>query len=257
MDNIRESRHDDDDTIGLVELATILIRRRRIFFGTFLFAVTLGVIAALFLPEKHEYVSLIQLAENGDGDFLEAPGVVGATIESRWVPEREAVFLDRHGRGLPFGVRVDNPKGTGLIRLITKAGEEQRQLVSEVHSGLIDKVHERQQKLFDSARKSIDTRIESQDAVIDALQAIGSGENTASALASALQEKAELEGEKAALQAPEVLVTSRRAASTVGPAKLLIISLALILGLLGGLTLAFLSEFVAVVRANINRLQTK
>ena len=82
-----------------------------------------------------------------------------------------------------------------------------------------------------------------------------SSENTASALAAAIQKQAELESDKESLKSAEVLVTSRQSNDSKGPAKALIVALGLMLGLMGGVFLAFFSEFIALVRDSLNNAQ--
>lgn len=252
---IPESRQDYGDEISLVDLATTFIRRRRVFYATFLVVTVLAVIYAMMTPAKYEYVSLVQLAEDGKGKYIEEPGSVVATLENRWIPEQVATFAEVNDRGLPFKVQAANPKDTGLIRLSTETTEEQSDLVSEIHTNLITSVQERQQQLIETAKNTLDKRIASQGKVVEALQSMVSSENTASALAAAIQKQAELESDKDSLKSAEVLVTSRQSNESKGPAKALIVALGLMLGLMGGVFLAFFSEFIALVRDSLNNAQ--
>ncbi|MDO3720309.1 Wzz/FepE/Etk N-terminal domain-containing protein [Marinobacter sp. chi1] len=240
------------EEISLVDLATTFVRRRRVFYISFLVITLLAIIYVLMTPARYEYVSLIQLAEDGKGEYLEAPGTVVANLESRWIPEHVATFTEVNERGLPFEVKATNPKETGLIRLTTDATEEQSDLVSEIHTKLITNVKERQQKLIEITGNTLDKRIASQAAVVAALQAMESSESTALALSSAIQKQAELESDKEALKPAEVLVTSRQSNHGKGPGKALIVALGAILGLMVGVILAFSAEFVALVRDSLS-----
>ncbi|WP_199456993.1 MULTISPECIES: lipopolysaccharide biosynthesis protein [unclassified Marinobacter] len=241
--------------MSLVDLATTFIRRRRIFYATFFVIITLALIYALMAPAKYEYISLVQLAKDGKGGYLEAPSSVVATVENRWVPEQVANFAERNQRDLPFRVQAGNPKDTNLIRLITETTEEQRELVNEIHANLIADVIDRQQQLIEAARNTLDKRIASQDTLVEALQAMEGSESAGSALVLALQEQAELENDREAMKPAEVLVTSRKSTGSTGPAKALIVTLGGLLGLLAGLSLAFISEFIALVRIRLSDMQ--
>ncbi|MBD3655370.1 Wzz/FepE/Etk N-terminal domain-containing protein [Marinobacter sp.] len=251
MSNTLDNRREYNDEISLVDLAATFVRRRRVFYVTFLVVTLLAVVYALMTPAKYEYVSLLQLAEDGEGEYLEEPGAVVATLENRWIPEEAATFTQINERRLPFKVKVYNPKDTGLIKLSTETTEQQATLVTELHTSLINSVIERQQQLIERSRKVLESRIASQGKVVESLQALGSSENSATALASAIQKQAELESDMESLKPAQSLVTSRQSTDGKGPSKALVVVLGALLGVMGGVFLAFFSEFIVLVRDSL------
>lgn len=257
MSNTLDNRREYNDEISLVDLAATFVRRRRVFYVTFLIVTLMALVYALMTPAKYEYVSLLQLAEDGDGEYLEEPGAVVATLENRWIPEETATFAQRNERRLPFKVQVSNPKDTGLIKLSTETTEQRAALVKEMHTSLINSVIERQQQLIERSRKVLESRIASQGKVVESLQALGSSENSATALASAIQKQAELESDMESLKPAQSLVTSRQSTDGKGPSKSLIVVLGVLLGVMGGVFLAFFSEFIVLVRDSLVNAQVE
>lgn len=246
-----ETQRDTGGEITLVELATTFIRRRQVFYVTFLLITVLALVYALITPAKYEFVTMVQLAKDGQGVYVEQPGVIVNTLENRWIPEQVASYMRVHDSSLPFTVTAVNPNNTGLIRLTSVATEQQGELVSEIHANLVAEVKERQEQMTEMLRNKLDKHIASQSTVVDALQTMGGGENSALALASAIQRRAELETEKESFLPGEVLVISRQSNGNMGPSKTLVLALGLMLGLMGAVFMAFFAEFLSQVRQSL------
>jgi len=248
----QETQRETGNEITLVELATTFIRRRRVFYVTFLLITVLALGYIVMTPAKYEFVTLVQLAKDGKGVYVEQPGVIVNTLENRWIPEQVASFMRGHNSSVPFTVTAVNPSDTGLIRLTSVATEQQGELVSEIHASLVAEVKERQEQMTAMLRNNLDKHIASQSKVVDALKSMGGGENAALALASAIQKRAELENEKKSFLPGEVLVVSRQSNSRMGPGKFLVLALGLILALIGAVFMAFFAEFVSQVRKSLS-----
>ncbi len=104
-----------DDEISLVDLAATFLKRRRVFYAVFLLVTLAGVVYAVLAPEKHEYITLVKLAEKSGGEYIEDPSTVIAELESLWVPDLQAAYHAEHDRSLPFKITAINPEDTGLF----------------------------------------------------------------------------------------------------------------------------------------------
>ena len=249
MDNTPERRATYDDEISLVDLALTFIRRRRVFYVVFLATTLAGLAYALLLvPEKYEYVSLYQMAEVDSGETVEAPATTIATLENRWFPEIQASHRQTEEEKLPFEISFSNPEDTGLIRIASEASPENSVLVEQTHRKLIEQVKERQQTLLAREKQSLENRIE---VIGRALESLQGGENTGSAIAEAYEKRVELEGRLEVLNPGEALVVIRESAESKGTSKRLIVILAVILGGMMGVFLAFFSEFIGLVREQL------
>lgn len=248
MNNAPEQRPYYDDEISLVDLAATFIRRRRIFYAVFILVTLAGLAYALLAKETYQYTSLIQVAEKSSGEYLEEPPTTIATLENRWLPDQETIFRAEMDRKLPFSITFSNPENTGLIRFVSEATEENGKNVEQVHKSLIENIQERQNALLEREKKGIQSQLESVNRSIETLQG---GVDTGSAIAEAFERKTDLESDLESLKSAEVLVVSRQSADKTGPARTLIVGLAVILGSIGGVFLAFFAQFAISVRSQL------
>ncbi|MEX2474392.1 Wzz/FepE/Etk N-terminal domain-containing protein [Marinobacter sp.] len=248
MNNVPEQRPYYDDEISLVDLAATFIRRRRVFYVVFLVTTLVGLAYALLMPGKYEYVSLYQMAEVESGKTVVAPATTIATLQNRWFPEVQATHREMEEEKLPFEINFSNPENTGLIRMASEASQENATLVEETHKKLINQVKERQQSLLTRDKKSLENRIEAIDRAVESLQG---GEDTGSAIADAYEKRVDLEGKLEGLNPGETLAVSRESAERTGTSRSLVVVLAAVLGGMLGVFLAFVAEFVMLVREQL------
>jgi len=251
MNSVQEKTSEYGREVSFVDLAATFVRRRHVFYWTFLLTVLAGVISALVASEKYQYVSLIESAEKASGEYIEEPAVIVSTLANRWVPDVISSFAQKDERKLPFRVQVANPDQTGLIRITSVATADSSALVDQAHQQLIENVVDRQQRLIESHEQSLQRQADSLDKVIDSLRSSGSGENTQTALATAIEKRVDLAARIESLKPAEVLVVGRKSTEKRGPARVVIIALSAILGVILGVSLAFFTEFVIVVREKL------
>lgn len=238
------------DEISLVDLAATLVRRRYAFFMVFGIVLLLGIAYALVSPERYEYSSLVQLAVKIEGKPLESTAVTLATAHNKWIPELEAEYRALGGGNLPFGVEVTIPAGTALIRILSEAQPGQSALVEKQHRTLTEVLLGHQTNLLQKERALLEGRIKVLDQVVRQLP--GSPES-AVAVASAIERRAELEAGLAALEEAEMLFLARQGEVRLSPKRALIIVLALVMGSLLGVIAAFFLEFLKAVRAAVKK----
>lgn len=240
-----------DDEISLVDLTSTFLKRRRIFYVVFLVTLAAGILYAILIPEKYDYVSLFKLAEKEAGNFVEKPATVIATLENRWLPEIEAAYLAEYDRPIPFDLRFSNPENTGLIRIVSEAAPAHSEDIEQVHSQLIEKLKQTQSVAVSSLENNLESQIESLTSTIDRLEG---SRDAGVAIAEAVEKRLSLEVLLRSIQPAELLILNRQAAERKGPARSLIVILAGMLGLMGGIFLAFFAEFVSLVRTNLNEM---
>lgn len=237
------------DEISLVDLATTLIRRRRILYGVLVAVIGFALLYAfVVVGEVKEYTTLIQLAEEQTEEGrqpVEPATTVLATIESRWLPELQASYAETEGEKLPFKVNVSNPKETPLIKLASEAPSEKAGEVEKVHQQLVNDIVERQNSLINRSQRALQQRLSS---VESTLQQLNEKQVAGEAIAQTIQERVDIEAELESLRTAEVLVVARESLENAGPGKLLILALATVLGLMLGIFAAFMVEFGSRVR---------
>jgi hypothetical protein len=257
------SREDQDryqDEISLVDLAVTFIRRRHVFYVVFLLCTLGGLTYAFFAPDKYEYeyVSLVQVAQkaavaSGQNDelpiaTLQPPAVTVATLQESWWPQVKDRYYADNKKSIPFGVVFENPEDTTLIRLSTVTGIQQDLDVQEVHAALIQELAQYQNNLVKREQASINQRIDSMEALKATLM---EQENSGLALSTAIEKKLELESALQSLNAVEVIVNARQSTTVIAPKRSLIVALAIVLGLMLGIFVAFMVEFGASVKKQL------
>ncbi len=241
-------RPDYSDEISLVDLVTTFIRRRRVFYVVFVAVVLAGLAYALWVEDKHDYVSVIQIAQENSGAFVQSPEATIATLENRWLPEVQAVNRAKHDRKLPFEVSFNNPESTGFIRFSSNATKEEAKAIEAAHSALISSVKGHQGELIKKERLNMKRQIASLE---NALEALRDEKDAGEAIASIIEKRSKLEGDMEGFQEVEVLVTSRQSAGKTAPKRNLIIVLAILLGGMFGVFVAFMTEFAGLVREQL------
>jgi len=257
------SREDQDrypDEISLVDLAVTFIRRRHVFYAVFLLCTLGGLAYAFFAPDKYEYeyVSLVQIAQkaavaSGQNDkppkaTLQSPAVTVATLQESWLPQVKERYYADNKKSIPFGVVFENPEDTTLIRLSTVTGAQQDLDVQEVHAALIQELVQYQNNLVKREQASINQQIDSLEALKTTLM---EQLNSGTALSTAIEKKLELESALQSLNAVEVIVNAHQSTSVIAPKRSLIAALAIVLGLMLGIFVAFMVEFGASVKKQL------
>jgi hypothetical protein len=243
------SRPKYDDEISLVDLATTFLKRRRVFYVVFVVVSLAGVAYALFAPERYEYVTLVKLAEKAGGEYLEEPATIIAELDSLWVPGLQAAYQAENGRYLPFKIEASNPENTGLVRIVSEASPSVEKLVESNHQQLIERLDSDQKQALATLRKSLEKQIKALDSTIKMLEG---GGNTGEAIATAVDKQLSLESDLESLSPFEALVVSRQSGENAGPSRSLIIVLSVMLGLMAGIFMAFIAEFVSLVKDQLS-----
>lgn len=241
------------DEISLVDLATIFIRRRYVFYAVFAAVVLSALLYALFvMGEAKGYTTLVQLGEKveeGERQPLERPATVIATLEARWVPEQQAIYAELNNARMPFELKVENPSDTSLIKLTSVSSPLNGKLVTETHQALVDQIVERQNRVLERDRQALSQRLDHINEYLDQI----SGEAAAGeAAAEAVQQRVQIVAELESLQGPEVLVVGRESIESKGTSKLLVMVLAVFLGVMLAFIATFTAEFIVKVRAALN-----
>ncbi len=239
-----QSQHYDDE-ISLVDLAATFIKRRRVFYAVFLVCILAGFAYAFVTEDTYQYTSLLQIAEKNSDEFLEPPAITIATLENRWFPEKEAVYRKKTSENLPFTVQFVNPENTGLVRLVSEGVAGHSDIVKNVHQHLIEQIQARHNALLTREKQKLEIRKASVEETVTVLQA---GENSGPALVDAYGRKAEIEEQLDSLSETEVIVLARQGNETTNLSTFEILVFFTIFGLLGGVVLAFIAEFVGTVR---------
>ena len=193
----------------------------------------------------------VSLAEKDSETLIQTPETVIATLEARWLPEQKMLYYTESESKLPFNVSFQNTKDTALIRFTTGTTAKQKQLVEKVHAALIAKLSQHQENLIRIEQARINAQIKSLSTVIDSMAEKTADAEGVAALSAAIQKKSELESALQSLGNLDVIVSARQSIEKTGPKRSLIVALAVVLGLMLGIFVAFMAEFGASVKKQL------
>lgn len=241
-----------EDEISLVDLATTLIRRRRVFYAAFAGVLGIALLYALLLVgEVREYSTLVQLGED-ENKPLESPQSVIANVESYSYPELLSEYQALEEEKLPFKISVVNPENTSLIKLSSEAPPELSEKVEAYHQKLVDNIIERQSELLSRQKHELERRTASLGEYLEELSGIeSSGEAQAQLIRERTAMRSEIESITARinkLKPAKAIVVARESLENRGTSKKLILALAAVAGVVLGIFATFMVEFGAHVR---------
>lgn len=250
-------RYSQDDEISLVDLAKILIRRWKIMAATFLLVVLGALVYVLIAERTYDYVSIYQVAERAPGDDgvfggLETPRSVVAKINNLYLGPETRELMGAEGlEGLPFEVAVSNPDETLLIRLSSPAQEADSELVTRMHDALLARMAEGQAGLVEQRRASLERQLQSAERALEAAEQ--SDSLWASDLIASYTDRiAEIQERLSQLKEGEVVQVAVQSLEPTGTSRSLIMALALVLGGMLAVIVAFFSQFVILVRDSLS-----
>lgn len=249
MNQIQQQPNNCSDEISLIDVAKILVRRRRVFYVVFLGIAVIALLYALiFLGEAKEYTTLVQLGEKveeGKSEPLERPATVIANFDSQWLPERRSSYAANNQSPMPFNVEAENPRDTNLIKLRSVSPQKNAEIVRSTHQHLVDKITERQNAIVEREKRVLSQRLSHVEAF---LERVGNESGLGQAAAEAVQQRARIIAELESLQTPEVLTVGRESLENKGTSKLLVMVAAVFLGFILAIVATFTAEFIARVR---------
>tara|TARA_B100002003_G_scaffold223508_1_gene228067 strand:- start:10959 stop:11696 length:738 start_codon:yes stop_codon:yes gene_type:complete len=215
----------------LVDLTVALIRKKKLFVATFLMVLCIGLGYVLLTPSSYKYVTLIKLAQDGEGALLESRDDVLANIESRWLPEVASEFKDGRGYTPEFNVDFSEVGSTHLL-LSTVAPSSAGDGISWFHQSVAEKLVVSQSELERILREKLKAQIKAAERAPGIGQIDNASESSESASIEYLMSvRGRLEG----IQSAEAKVIAQRSDDPIG------IGVTLAVGLI------FLQSFVAAV----------
>lgn len=237
----------------LVELAAALVKCRKLFLTTFALVLALGIGYQFLDAPNYRYVTLIELAESGDGTLLETSEGVITAIQNQWLPKIAREFQVERGSTPKFTVNVKDVEG-GYILLSSVGVEKRHEAISWVHSSLASKVLERQSFLERLARDRLEDQIEVAEQAIESVTAT---KNSESSGASLFETMVSLKGKLAGMQSANTLVVALQKDKPLGLGFVtrvaLVVLAAFVAGLIAVLLYIFGQRVRQVVHGDIER----
>lgn len=153
----------------LIHLTAALVKSRKLFLVTFLLVLVSGVVYQVAPAPQYQHVTVVELAQNGEGALLEAVDGVMASVENQWIPRVMSQFREEYGHVPGFAINISDVEG-GVI-LFSSVGEvELSDEIRWLHSALGQKLVESQAVLEKLARTKLEQQIDVAERGLQAFQ---------------------------------------------------------------------------------------
>ncbi len=219
--------------------------------------VVLGALGfALMQDRTYHYTSIYEVAQrsigSGSDAGLESPAAVVAKINSLYLGPTTRQLRDQaEVERLPFDVNVSNPQDTLLINVTSEASENDQELVLAMHTLLLERVEQNQQRLLERTRENLERQLERAERNLQAAERV-EGLRAAEMLVSHMERVANLQDRLTQLNEGQVVQVAIQSLEPTGTSRSLILALGIVLGGILALMAAFLSHFASLVRLSLN-----
>lgn len=228
----------------LVDFTVAIVKRRKLFLATFVVVCVMGVGYQLMASPAYQHVTLIKLAQNGEGDLLESSSGVITTIESQWLPQVGREFRDERGYTPDFG--IDATEVNGSYVLLSSAGATSAsEDIEWMHSAVAEKVEANQAILEDVERQKLQAQIQIAEQAVEDFQGMIGSDASGSGLVETL---VSLKGRLTGMQSAETRVTAQQKDRALGLALPIRVTLMILQALLAAFIAVLVYYFVQQVR---------
>lgn len=257
-----------DDEISLIELWDILVRRKAWIFGCFGLCLTAVAAYLMLTPPVYQASIKLRIGQVAGAGLFEAPELMSSRLLSQYGED----VADGVKRDRPFLKRATVPKSLpSAVELVTEGDSPQDAIaILETVYADIHRTHDQTYKLnlkylaeridsLEAQRKTLEQQLADATTLMDQIK-----ERDPVQASLIMLERGRivtaittLGAERLALaqklmppqtQATELLGAITAPATPAAPKKIQLIALALVLGLMAGVLLAFLAEFIDKAR---------
>lgn len=212
--------------VSLIDLASIFIRFKGVFFAVLLFGVLCSVVVSQIISERYQYTTLMELAEKEAGDPIETPEALLAWLQYSLLPTEEIGYQKEYSRNMPFKVDVDIPKDTLLLKLTSRAEEGDETVLNEIHQSIVSRITQRQKGALERHLRALDEQLSAANETIEFLRGV---EDPGSTLADALDRQAEIKRKIVDVREASIISVAQRSLERVSKGPIFVIVIGTIL----------------------------
>lgn len=252
------SLHDSErsDDISPVDLMVILVRRRRVVIAMFVGMLVVLLLFVFLRKPIYQYTSSYELASyvNQSGELLglESPNNVLAKMKNIYLIQGVREFLDSKSlKELPFSLTVSNPKDTLLVNVESKATDDQKSLVSDLHNLVLNRLADDQKRRVDKYREMLSQQLKDVENALAVVQKSGSP-NANELISEYFTRASSLRGKIESVEKGGVNQRTFRSLERINASRLLTIALGVPFILILAMLIGFLMEFFAAVKRHLD-----
>ncbi|MCG2634290.1 MAG: Wzz/FepE/Etk N-terminal domain-containing protein [Gammaproteobacteria bacterium] len=252
-----------DDEISLIDV-WLLLTRRRIMIGLILVICLLaGGGYALLAEPKYEYKSLLEIGQTPLGTLnepemadIENPATVEAKLNSSGISRARQMATDTLDRpSTTPEANISRPKGTGLILVTSTAPSADYTLVQNLHETLLNQVVDEHAALTGATLARYQAQLAVEQNRLE--QYIKDPQTSAYIRDMQRQKVDQLVALIENMRPTRIIQIAAQSEKPTSPGKAAILALSGLLGLMVGVFMAFLAEFLANARRELLSRETE
>ena len=151
-----------EDEISLVDLVTVLVRRKKTVYWVFSLIVLLGVIAAFVFPKKYEYSTTIEIGQRIEKEevrLIDEPETLLAKINKSYIPLALQSYKSNAEDEKIYEIKASIPKKSQIIILSSKGTEAEETVLTSISEQVVNNVILDHSRLINIVKKSYGLQI--------------------------------------------------------------------------------------------------
>lgn len=246
---IHETLASQDDEISLVDLALVLVLRRKIIITMLCLFIAAGIALALTTVKKYTYRSSIEIGTlmiNGNTKSIESPSSLLAKIDYSFVPKVLNLYRQKNpDDNKAYEINAINPNGSYLITLSMSATEDNSELVHTFINDITQDILKEHKELFNTIKETLELQLTQATNRLNGMSS--TSENLTEK--NSLQDKIDSYlSQLANLRGTKVISETMKSKKPSGTSRKLTVIIAAFAGLFIGVFTAFFVEFAEKVR---------
>ena len=153
-----------EDEISLIDLVSILVRRKKTLYWVFSLIVLLGVTAAFVLPKKYTYSTSIEIGQRvvkGEVKLIDEPETLLAKINKSYIPlALQTYYKTNSDDEKIYNIEANIPKKSQIIFLSIKGTEEEENALEFLSIEVVKNVVSDHARLINIIKKNYELQFE-------------------------------------------------------------------------------------------------
>ena len=246
---IHEASYSTEDDISLLDLALVLVKRKKLISLIFTGFIVLGIAAALLTPKKYNYSISLEIGSNiisGSIKPFESPETLLAKIQHVFIPQA----LNEQRQTSPedktkYKITASIPKSSAIIVLEVKGTEDEADFLKSLLQRITQKAIFDHSRIYNSIRDNVASRLKQTTTELEMLKKTDDNETEV----ATQQNLIELYSSQLAnLRETREILPAMKSTEPTGTSRKLIVIIAAFAGISLGVFSAFFAEFIATVR---------
>jgi len=251
---VREASYSTEDDISLLDLAMVLVKRKKLISLIFTGFIVLGIAAALLIPKKYTYSASIEVGSQiiaGAVKPFESPETLLAKIQYVFIPQT----LNEQRQTNPedvtkYKITASIPKSSVIIVLKVKGTEDEANLLKSLLQSITQQAIFDHSRIYSSVRKNIASRLKQTTIELEMLKKTDDNETEISTQQNLI---ALYSSQLANLRETREILPAMKSIEPTGTSRKLIVIVAAFAGIFLGVFSALIAELIAKVRETIRQ----